>query len=202
MADKPFSQACANNQEPILIVLKRVFASAESVLEIGSGTGQHAVHFGRGLPHVHWQTSDLAVNHAGIRQWLDEAALPNVAPPLNLDVRSKQWPDVSVHGVFSANTAHILSWEGVIAMFAGVAEVLSDAACFALYGPFNYAGAYTSPGNERFDAQLKARDPLSGIRDFEAVTALAQSFNLRFVEDNPMPASNRLLVWRRMPPAR
>jgi cyclopropane fatty-acyl-phospholipid synthase-like methyltransferase len=193
---KPFSQACENNKRPILEVLRRHLADARHVLEVGSGTGQHAVFFAEQLPHLAWQTSDRGEHHAGIRQWLEAARLGNVLPPLELDVTSPRWPVAHTDAVFSANTAHIMSWAMVEAFFTGVGQVLGDGGVFCLYGPFNYGGAYTSASNERFDAWLAARDPASAIRDFEAVDALAAGVGLRLVEDNAMPANNHLLVWR------
>lgn len=195
---KPFSEACERNKEPILGVLREVFAGTREVLEIGSGTGQHAVHFAAHLPHLTWHPSDLPANHPGIRAWLSEAALPNVRAPLALDVYQADWPVRAVDAVFSANTAHILPWEGVVKMFQGVARVLAPGGVLALYGPFKYRGEHTSPSNTRFDVSLRQRDPLSGIRDFEAVDALAREGGLEPLHDYPMPANNRTLVWRKL----
>ncbi len=196
MSDKPFSESCVQNREPILSVLQTCFADRRHVLEIGSGTGQHAVYFGAGLPHLRWQTADVSQHHAGIRQWLDEAALPNVLPPLTLDVSQAGWRSGRYDAVFSANTLHIMSWREVEQFFAGVGEVLEPGGVLAVYGPFNYGGRYTSESNARFDAWLKARDPASGVRDFEAVDALAHAQGLVLQQDIAMPANNRTLVWR------
>jgi cyclopropane fatty-acyl-phospholipid synthase-like methyltransferase len=193
---KPFSQSCENNKRPILEVLRRHLADARQLLEVGSGTGQHAVFFAEQLPQLVWQTSDRREHHAGIRQWIEAAGLHNVLPPLELEVIARPWPVARADAVFSANTAHIMSWAMVEAFVAGVGELLRGGGVFCLYGPFNYGGAYTSASNERFDAWLAARDPASAIRDFEAVDALAAAAGLRLVEDNPMPANNRLLVWQ------
>lgn len=194
---KPHSDACEENKAPILAVLARVFADRRHVLELGSGTGQHAVHFGRHLPHLLWQTSDLGENHAGIRAWLAEAALSNVLAPLELDVRAPAWPVGEVDAVFSANTAHIMDWDAVVRMFAGVARVLPGGGVFALYGPFAYGGRHTSDSNARFDAWLRLRDPAGGVRDFDDLEALARGLGLVFREDIPMPVNNRTLVWER-----
>jgi SAM-dependent methyltransferase len=167
-----------------------VFADRRAVLEIGSGTGQHAAYFAPELPHLVWQASDVAENLPGIRQW---ASHP---PPIELDV-DRDWPALSVDAVFSANTCHIMSWPQVERMFAGVGRLLPPRGVFALYGPFNYGGRHTSESNARFDAMLRSRDPASGLRDFEAVDALAESAGLVLMEDNPMPANNRLLVLRK-----
>jgi len=193
---KPFSEACEENKQPILKVLKRLFAEANEVLEVGSGTGQHAVYFAQNLAHLYWQTSDRNESHAGICAWLDESLLPNIGQPLSLDV-SSEWPVKRFDAVFSANTTHIMSWLEVECFFRGVGTVLTDGGCFALYGPFNYSGEYTSDSNKRFDAWLKQRDPKSGIRDFSELNALADQHSLVFQEDIEMPVNNRILVWRK-----
>lgn len=194
---KPFSESCEQNKAPILEVLQDVFADRNRVLEIASGTGQHAVFFGCALPHLVWQTSELAANHAGIRMWLDEAQLPNVLPPVEIDVSAAAWPVGTVDAIFNANTVHIISWPEVERMFAGIGRVLEAGGVLCLYGPFNYGGNYTSDSNARFDAWLKNRDPESGVRDFEAVNRLAELQGLRLQKDVAMPANNRTLVWRR-----
>jgi cyclopropane fatty-acyl-phospholipid synthase-like methyltransferase len=195
--DKPFAESCEQNREPIIAVLREVFADRRHVLEIGSGTGQHAVYFASELPHLVWQTADVPQHHAGIRLWLEEAALPNVLPPLALEVNDTSWHSGRYDAVFSANTLHIMSWPEVEKFFAGVGEVLEAGGVLAVYGPFNYHGAFTSESNARFDAWLKARDPASGVRDFEAVDALARAQGLVLQQDIAMPANNRTLVWRR-----
>ncbi len=195
---KPYAESCEQNRDPILAVLRAVFADRKQVLEIASGTGQHAVYFGQALPHLSWQTSELPVNHAGIQAWLDEAQLPNVLPPLAIDVNAAAWPLASVDAIFNANTVHIVAWPAVERMFAGIGRVLAAGGCLCLYGPFNYRGAFTSESNARFDAWLKARDPESGVRDFEAVNQLAVSQGLTLLQDVAMPANNRSLVWRKV----
>lgn len=194
MSEKPFSESCERNREPILTILREVFAQPARILEIGSGTGQHAVHFGAALPHVIWQTSDLSANHAGIRVWLDDAALPNVLPPLALDVNGS-WPDKLFDGVFTANTLHIVSWDEGRKLIAGAGKVLRPGGRLVIYGPFNYRGAYTSDSNARFDEWLKSRAVHSGIRDFEAVAKCAGINGLALENDYAMPANNRLLVF-------
>lgn len=193
---KPFAPACERNQGPILEVLREYFPDRRRVLEIGSGTGQHAVHFAPAFPDAVWQTSDVEENLPGIRRWLDEAALPNLTPPLALDVTG-QWPEAHFDAVFSANSLHIMPWSAVEQFFAGVDRVLEPGGILAVYGPFNYHGAYTSDSNREFDGWLKQRSALSGIRDFEAVDRLARSFGCKLEKDHAMPANNRLLVWRR-----
>lgn len=194
---KPYSEACERNQAPILAILEKVFREPGLILEIGSGTGQHAVHFGAHLPHLVWQTSDLPDHHPGILAWLDEAALPNVKPPLPLDVQSGDWGVDKVDGMFSANTLHIMGWPGVEAFFAGAGRVLRPGGRLVVYGPFNYGGQFTSESNARFDVWLKKRDPISGIRDFEAVNDLAQQAGLVLLADHAMPSNNRTLIWER-----
>lgn len=197
MIDKPFSESCEQNREPIMAVLRKHFADRSHVLEIGSGTGQHAVYFGAELPHLRWQTADVPLHHAGIQLWLADAKLPNVLPPLALDVNQTGWREGRYDAVFSANTLHIMSWPEVEKFFEGVGAVLQTDGILAVYGPFNYAGRYTSESNARFDAWLKARDPASGVRDFEAVDALARAQGLILQQDIAMPANNRTLVWRK-----
>ena len=199
MFEKPFSQACESNKRPILDVLSRHVGEISRVLEIGSGTGQHAVFFAEHLPHLTWQTSDQDLHHEGIRAWIREAGLPNVLPPLALDVTMDAWPVDHAQAVFSANTAHIMSWPEVEAFVAGVGRVLVEGGLFLLYGPFSYGGVHTSESNARFDLSLRSRDPAMGVRDFEAVDALARAAGMGLVEDNAMPANNRLLVWRQGP---
>ncbi|UHQ19000.1 class I SAM-dependent methyltransferase [Lysobacter sp. KIS68-7] len=196
MDAKPFAPACERNRDPILAVLRTQFADRRSVLEVGSGTGQHAVYFAAAMPWLTWQCADLAVQLPGIRMWLDEAGLPNTPPPIALDV-SGPWPTGPYEAVFIANILHIVGWPGVEAFFAGVGRVLGAAGMLVVYGPFNVGGHYTSESNRDFDAWLKARDPRSGIRDIEAVQALATQADLHAVDDVAMPANNRCLVWRK-----
>lgn len=197
MTMKPYSESCVKNQAPILEVLQAIFANQRSVLEIASGTGQHAVHFGRGLPHLTWQTSELIQNHAGILAWLNQAKLPNVLPPVAIDVNDDQWPVGRVDTVFSANTVHIISWPAIERMFAGIARVLSAGGILCLYGPFNYGGEFTSESNAHFDVWLKSRDTNSGVRNFEDINRLAEMHGLFLLKDISMPSNNRTLVWQR-----
>ncbi len=166
------------------------------MLEIGSGTGQHAVYFAQALPHLTWQTSDVEENLPGINLWLTEARLPNLPAPLLLDVNAR-WPQERYDAAFCANTLHIMSWQEVQRLFAALDDALEADAVLAIYGPFNYLGRFTSQSNAWFDESLKLRAPTMGIRDFEAVTELAQSIGMTLVEDCAMPAHNRTLVWRR-----
>jgi hypothetical protein len=192
-----FSQAAENNKEPIARILREAFADVRNVLEIGSGTGQHAVYFGQRLPHLIWRTSDLAHNLPDIQARLTAEAPANVAPPVALDVAMQLWPVSDIDGVFSANAVHIMSWTHVTHMFRGMGEILCDHATVCLYGPFKYNGDFTTPSNAQFDLWLKQRDPASGVRDFEAMDALAQAQGLHLMADHAMPANNQMLVWRR-----
>ena len=194
---KPFSESCEQNRIPILDVLHNELVEAGTLLEIGSGTGQHAVYFAPHFPSLCWQTSDFAVNHSGIKQWLADAKLPTLLAPLDLDVSSNNWPKTQYEYVFSANTAHIMAWPMVNDMFEQIGKILKPGGKFCLYGPFNYNGHYTSESNLRFDQWLKDRDANSGIRDFEALNKLSELADLHLHKDYEMPANNRLLVWKK-----
>jgi SAM-dependent methyltransferase len=193
----PFSEACERNKGPILEILAEAFAGSTRVLEIGSGTGQHAVHFAARLSHVVWQPTERAEYLPGLAARIDLEGSPNLHPPLELDVRQPDWPAKDFDAVFSANTLHIMSWPEVVAFFEGLGRVLPRGAVVAVYGPFRYGGAYTSPSNAAFDRSLRVRDPASGIRDFEAVNELARARGLVLRADHRMPANNQLLVWQR-----
>jgi hypothetical protein len=194
--DKPHAPSCDRNRDPILDVLRAAFADRRRVLEIGSGTGQHAVHFAAAMPHLRWQASDRADNLPGIRMWLDEASLPNTPPPIALDVEGR-WPDARYDAAFSANTLHIMGWPQVERLFAGLPGVLDDDATLVIYGPFNVGGRHTSESNVAFDASLRAKAPHQGLRDVGDVDALARAGGFVLVDDIAMPANNRCLVWRR-----
>ena len=193
---KPFSQACENNKGPILEVLKTAFNKTESVLEIGSGTGQHSVFFAEQLPHLQWYTSDRRINHEGINLWLKEANLTNLHGPLELDL-NYAWPVNNVDAIYTANTFHIVSWQLVEQFFKGVSTHLVSQGVVCIYGPFKYQGQFTSASNEEFDRFLTQRDPFSGIRDFEAIEQLATQAGLTLISDTAMPANNQLLVFKR-----
>ncbi len=194
---KPFSPASERNRGPILDVLRDHYTNVHSVLEIGSGTGQHAVHFAAALPHLTWQTSDVADNLPGIRRWLDEAALPNTPAPFEFDVAGA-WPAGRFDAVYTANTLHIMGWAEVERLFEGLPEVLAPHGLLTVYGPFKRAGAFSGEGDARFDVALREADPLRGIRDLEAVDAIAAIAGLERIDDRAMPANNRCLTWRSM----
>lgn len=195
---KQYSEACDENRDPILSVISNEFRSCHRILEIGSGTGQHAVYFARQLSQLDWYTSDISDNHLSINAWITEAGLANVHAPVELDVTGNNWPDNHYDGLFSANTTHIISWPAVEAMFSGIGKVLEPNGVFCLYGPFNYDGQFTSASNAHFDQWLKQRDPESSIRDFEALDTLATANGLAFKSDHEMPVNNRLLVWTKI----
>lgn len=192
---KSYSESCEKNKAPILAVLRKIFAEKKQVLEIASGTGQHAVYFGRELPHLIWQTSELAQHLESIQAWLDEAQLPNVLAPLAIDVNDARWPVSAVDAIFNANTVHIISWPEVERLFRHIARIIVPGGRVSFYGPYNYGGRFTSESNARFDTWLKSRNPNSGVRDFEAVNQLAALNGLVLLQDVAMPSNNRMLVW-------
>jgi hypothetical protein len=196
LTEKPFAPSCERNRDVILERLRVHFAGHRQVLEIGSGTGQHAVHFAAALPHLQWQCSERAEALPGLRMWLDEAALPNTLPPLELDVCGR-WPVAHFDAVFTANTLHIMAWHEVEKMFAALPAVLAPSATLVIYGPFNYGGRFTSDSNAAFDRSLREGAPHRGIRDFETVEALARLAGLSLRADEEMPANNRCLVFAR-----
>jgi len=195
--DRPCSPACERNQQPIFEAIQPLLRETKNLLEIGSGTGQHAVYMGEKMPHLTWHTSDLLENHAAIYLWLNHAGLSNVKAPLELDVLRPRWPGLSFDAIFSANTLHIISWQAVQALFAGVATQLKRDGMLIVYGPFNYGGEFTSESNRQFDLWLKARNSDSGIRDFEALQRLATQYRLEIVDDLAMPSNNRILIWQK-----
>lgn len=194
---KPFSQACENNKQFILDNIRPVFPPGSLVLEIGSLTAQHVLHFAAALPEVRWQPSDLAENLPTVAAGLAGSNLPNIAPPLALDVGAARWPVAQVDGIFTANTLHIMSHAHVELFFHGVERTLRAGGRLCVYGPFKYNGDFTTPSNARFDLWLKERDAQSGVRDFEQVDAWARAAGLQLLADHVMPANNQLLVWER-----
>lgn len=192
---KQSSPSCERNKEPILAVLREVLSVPGLVLEIGSGSGQHAVHFARGLPHVEWQPTDVADNLPGISAWRDEAGLANLREPLVLDLFSDRWPVTAAQAAVCINTIHIVSWEAVERLFAGVGRLLKPGGTMYVYGPYRYADRPFEPSNEEFDRWLKARDPASGVRWFEDVNRLAGQNGLILAGDRAMPANNRSIWW-------
>jgi len=195
--EKPFSQACENNKQPMLEILTSAFCGVTRVLEIGSGSGQHIIWFAEHLPRLHWQPTEMSENLQGIRLWLKTVQLQNIAEPLRLSVESLPWSVPQLDAIFSANTLHIMAKRQVRCFFKGVKQILPVGGCVCVYGPFNYAGEYSSESNARFDLWLKRQNSHSGIRDFEWVNELASEAGLSLVADHDMPANNRLLEWVR-----
>jgi hypothetical protein len=194
MLDKPYSQACENNKQPILEQLIRVFNNSTRILEIGSGTGQHAVFFAANLAHLNWYTSDRTDYHAGIKMWLQDNEVNNLYPPVAFTVGQDDWPMPDINGVFTANTTHIMQPAEAQLMMRLIANNLSDEGVFCQYGPFNFNGQYTSESNRAFDQHLSEQN-CGGIRDIEELIEWAKP--LKLIETIPMPANNFLLVWKK-----
>jgi SAM-dependent methyltransferase len=195
----PFSAACERNKDPILEVLRSRFADSVQVLEIGSGTGQHAVHFARALRHLTWHPTEQLAYLADLTERVKLEGPQNLRVPTLLDVRQAVWPLRSVDAMFTANTLHIMSWAEVVALFRGSGSVLAPGGVLCVYGPFRYAGRYTSDSNQEFDRMLQERDPESGIRDLDAVSSLAAQYGMRLDADHDLPANNRLVVFTKEP---
>jgi len=211
MDDLPFAPSCENNKEPILNVLRRHFIACDvapgmvpktvsnirplKVLEIAGGTGQHAVYFAQHLPHLHWQSTDLSSNVDSLNIRITAAALHNLPAARVLDVTQQDWQIDAVDFIFTANSLHIMPFTAVMEFFRQTGQVLTSGGRLCVYGPFKYQGEFTSRSNAEFDLWLKSRNPLSGVRDFEALNELASASGLNFIEDNAMPANNQLLVW-------
>lgn len=193
--DLPFSQACENNKSPILEKIREVLSDRQRLLEIGGGTGQHAVFFAEHLPHLVWQSSDVPGNVDSLNIRIANAQLPNLPQSIAVDVTDTQWNCQQFDAVFTANSFHIMSAAAVESFFEILPSHLESRAVLVVYGPFRYGGSFTTQSNERFDAWLKARDPLSGVRDFEWINGLAKAAGLELVDDLAMPAHNQLLIW-------
>ena len=194
---RKYSQACEENKKPILGVLSRVFQNCENVLEVGSGTGQHAAYFARHLSHLVWQPSDLPDNLPSIRAWIDDGLLDNVKLPIELDICRLPWPRLNMDAIFTANTFHIVSWETVECFFQAVSKGLDVQGIVVVYGPFSYYGKHISQSNADFDVYLKQRCSLSGVRDFVQTNELAIAQGFKLLEDIAMPVNNRCLVWQK-----
>lgn len=201
ISNKPYSESCNQNRDPIFDVIQPLLKGKKRVLEIGSGTGQHAVYFAKKLPQLIWQTSDQQPYHEGIKLWLKDANLENTPPPIPLNVSTDAWPQQgkgqNFDAIFSANAVHIMAWNNVVDFFENASKLLNKDGLFILYGPFNYNQQYTSESNARFDIWLKQRDSHSAIRDFEALDELAQKSGMTLQNDYALPANNRILVWKK-----
>ncbi|QBY04126.1 DUF938 domain-containing protein [Thalassotalea sp. HSM 43] len=194
-----FSPSCERNKQVILEQLSPLLAEHSNILEIGSLSGQHAGHFAPALSHLTWQCSDIALHIAGLSHNLKQLDLANLPAPLSVDLaQSNSWPEQHYDAMYSANTLHIVAWSLVEKLFQlADASLRKQQSSLLIYGPFKYGGEYTSASNADFQLWLKDRDPLSGIRDFEAVNELAQRYGFTLEQDITMPANNQLLVWRR-----
>lgn len=197
MTDKPYAEYAVRNTAPILEVLTREFRDCTRVLEIGSGTGQHAVAFAAALRHLHWQTSDLDENHAGINAWIAAEQLENVSAPLSMDVRIADVGADSYDAVYSSNTAHIMGIDAVERMFSIVGTALREQGVFCLYGPFRRNGEFNTQSNTDFDADLRGRDPVMGIRDIEKLDEFGAANGLRRQRLYAVPSNNYVAVWKK-----
>jgi len=192
---KPYSESCDQNKFPILSIINPIFSDCSKILEIGSGTGQHAIFFAENMPHLSWHCSDCHSYIEGIKQWVEESDVPNVITPVTLDVSRSSWPKYShpIDAVFTANTFHIMNNQDVVNFMEGVGNLLNNGAHLVIYGPFNYKGEFTSASNESFEQWLKNRDPLSGIKNYEDIESLANQNDFKLCRDYEMPANNRIL---------
>jgi cyclopropane fatty-acyl-phospholipid synthase-like methyltransferase len=197
MNQTAYSSAAERNRKPIFEQLKDLLPGRGTVLEIGSGTGQHAVYFAENLPYLNWQPSDRCENVPGLEACFARAGNRRILQPLELDVLTDQWPAATYQAAYSANTSHIMSWTAVKAMFAGVGECLVEGGRFCLYGPFNIDGNFTAESNRRFDLQLRAGDPEMGLRDMGDIEKLANRNHLGLERTIAMPANNYLLVFKK-----
>jgi SAM-dependent methyltransferase len=197
MTERPFSEYAERNGGPILDVLRVEFAMCTTILEIGSGTGQHAVRFAEEIPQLCWQTSDVDGNCNGINAWVRDSKLTNLLPPLSLDVLTAEVPEASYDGVFSANTAHIMSFDAVVKMVALVGNALADDGVFCLYGPFRQHGEFNTASNAAFDENLRSRNPEMGVRDIESLDTLGSQHGLSRARLYAMPANNHIAIWRK-----
>lgn len=199
MNPKPFAPSAENNRHDILTVLKNELPTHSSVLELASGTGQHACHFAQALPEISWQPSELIDKLPGLQQWIEESGCPNIQAPLRLDISSAEWPELSVDACYAANTLHIISWESVQSFFAGCARVLKPAGKLIVYGPFSFAGQHTAKSNQQFDQYLKSQNPESGVRDTVALDKLATTHGFAEARLLEMPVNNFVAVWEKQP---
>ena len=197
--EKPFSPACERNQGPILEILKQtILPSDRRLLEVGAGTGQHAVFMAPHFPWLEWYPTDLSANLFGMKKWIDDARIPNLQKPIKLDVAKDDFPKLKFDVVLTANTMHIMHWKDCKSFMKLLGHRLREGSRAIIYGPFKYNGEFTSESNAAFDESLKERDPLSGIRAFEDVNSNMIKNGFELVKDYEMPSNNRCLVYRRL----
>jgi hypothetical protein len=194
----PFVAASDRNKQPILDALQKILPEACSVLEVGSGWGQHACHFCRAMPGLEWQPSDRIDKLPALTEQIELNGVSSIRQAIALDVLNDTWPANTYDVVYTANTAHIMPWRAVIAMIAGAGKCLVENGLFCIYGPFNIDGKYTSSGNAEFDQRLRAGESERGIRDAEALESEARNHQMILQERVTMPANNFLLVFRRL----
>jgi hypothetical protein len=199
MTDKPFSPACERNKDPILAVMKQYINKEDRrLLEIGSGTGQHAVYLAPHFPFMEWHPSDVPANLSGMKKWFDEYAIPSIQPAIKLDIGKHELPKLKFDVAFTANTFHIMHWKECKSLIKQFGGRLREGSRVLIYGPFKYDGEFTSPSNAEFDQELRLRDPLSGIRSFEDVLNAMTKNGFELLDDVEMPANNRMLVFNRL----
>lgn len=197
--EKPFSPACERNQEPILEIMKEFITRDDHrLLEIGSGTGQHAVYLAPHFPWLEWHPTDMSDKLSGMRLWFNEAKIKNIQAPVRVEIGKDEFPKLKFDLIFTANTFHIMHWKECKTLMKMFGNRLREGSRVLIYGPFKYNGAFTSESNERFDQELKQRDPSSGIRSFEDVLNAMTKNGFELIADNEMPANNRMLVFNRL----
>lgn len=194
---KPYSETAEENKTLVFPVIKPYLDGVSMALEIASGTGQELVYFAKMTPEIVWQPTDLSANVSGIAQWVNNAGLQNTLPPVALDVGHAEWPIDEIEFAYTSNSLHIMSWQHVKALFAGLGDMMKTHAYFCVYGPFSFAGKHVSDSNLRFDRYLKQRDPLSGVRDTEALKDLGENHGLFLRDSVEMPHNNNILIWQK-----
>lgn len=196
--EKRFSEACERNKDPILAVLKEIFPKQGLVLEIASGTGQHAIHFASNLPDITWQPSDMDPElRSSVHAWRAEFNLENLNAPVHLDVTSENWPVENADVMMCANMIHIAPWEACIGLLEGAGRILHEDGILCMYGPYKVGGKHTAPSNESFDQSLRARDASWGIRNLDDVAFEARRRGLHLIKTVKMPSNNFCVIYRK-----